>query len=102
MVVRRRRNTYDMLQNEDGVWISDQNKFEKIVTRLDSWGLGHFVLKAGFSQLTEEEMDILKLDMLNHELHLVIKQTFGSLERMAFKQFSTKVNGSMLMSLFVS
>jgi len=25
-------NTYDMLQNEDGVWISCQNKLEKVVT----------------------------------------------------------------------
>lgn len=35
--------------------------------------MSHFVFKAGFSQLTEEEMDILKLDVSNHEIHVVIK-----------------------------
>jgi len=43
--------------------------------------------------LTEEEMDILKLDVSNDEIYVVIKNIWElsrPLERMAFKQFSIK------------
>lgn len=60
--------------------------------------MSHFVFKAGFTQLTGEEMDILKLDVSNHEIHVVVKHmgAFKAPERIAFKQFSTKVGESIL------
>ncbi|AES72741.1 hypothetical protein MTR_3g094960 [Medicago truncatula] len=43
-------------------------------------------------------MDILKLDVSNHEIHVVVKHmgAFKAPERIAFKQFSTKVGESIL------
>ena len=73
--IRRRKNTYDILQNEDGVWISDQQELEELVMGFfknlftDDDNVTPFCLTGSFPPLSEDECRTLHLDVTNQEIH---------------------------------